>query len=151
MIFTLEETTMKTKNLGKILAGVGLAGVLGGLMLYPTKIKPVGWGDVTGDGVQDVLTLQQSSPHSPFWKLGFIDGNKVYRDEKGDYRFKIWTQRTFHEFNIPPFRTGEGIYRSASIQRLGNNPGDAINLDVFTTIDVEPFANHQSYANVQYQ
>ncbi len=135
-------------------AAVGLAGLLYAV-LPGREIKPIGWGDVNGDGVIDALLIDRPEGlTSGFWyTLGFIDGTSVQLDEEGTVRSKAPFQyflidgerRSLNVSELRNFRARQGITYTAQVDRLGSRPGDCVNLKLYTSVDVEPGFNEETF------
>ena len=142
---------MNVKNVVGTIAAVGFVGLAG--LIYTIapgrEINPIGWGDMTGDGVNDALLVNQPNGlTSRFYTLGFIDGNEVQQDEEGTFR----TKAPFEYFLIERGRTElrnfsarRGVTYAATVNRLGKKPSDCVNFTLYTSVDEEAGSHEEPF------
>ncbi len=142
------------QNVAGAVAAVGLVGLL--YAVAPGReIKPIGWGDVNGDGVSDALLIDRPEGlTSGFWyTLGFVDGTRVQPDKEGTLRTKApfeyflieGKQPSLNSSELRNFLTRQGITYTARVNRLGQRPGDCVNLTLYTNVDEEPGFNEEIF------
>ncbi len=104
------------------------------------KIQPIGWYDFNNDGTPDaIVTKLTESGH--YEELAVIDGK--YITKKGDtLRSKGFMQL----LDMLPIQRSSSAQRTA---RISDVDGDGtLDLELYTSVDVEPDANCQTFYGV---
>jgi len=130
----------------KIGLGTLAAGTLATIAIFdPGKhVEPLGYGDINGDGIEDVIVSRPAGNYGRFDEIGFVNGKYLFHDESGDLRAKPYVFRPLRMDLVP--RGREGIdNRFVVIDLNDNNRPD---LEMHTQVDLEAPAGYRMFLDV---